>query len=198
MIDPRWVFLGAALGAAGSARYCIAIVHGRASPNLVTWILWAVAGLTAFLAQLDSGVGLPAALTLAAGLGPVAVVTTAMLSGRSRLQVDRLDVACGLTAVLALVAWLVLDRAPVAVALAVAADAVAAAPTIRKVWNAPRSESTLFYVLVGTGAVIALLTIDAWEPAAWVFPAYIVVLCGTIAMIATVRSDVLRGSRVRA
>ena len=197
MIDPAWVFFGAALGVAGSARYCIAIVRGRASPNLVTWALWAVAGLTAFLAQLDSGVGLPAVLTLAAGLGPVAVVTTAVFSRRSRLQVDRFDVVCGLTAALSLVAWLVLDRAPMAVALAVTADAVAAAPTIRKVWNAPRSESILFYVLVGAGAVITLLTINGWEPVAWLFPAYIVVLCGTIAIVATLRSGVLRGSRIR-
>lgn len=36
MIDPNWVFLGAALGLIGSIRYSFGIVRGLVRPNLVT------------------------------------------------------------------------------------------------------------------------------------------------------------------
>ncbi|APU20006.1 hypothetical protein [Actinoalloteichus sp. GBA129-24] len=68
MLDPHWVFAGAVLGLVGSVRYAFAITRGRVRPNLVTWSLWAAAPLIGFFAQLDSDVGLPAVMTLAAGV----------------------------------------------------------------------------------------------------------------------------------
>jgi hypothetical protein len=58
----------------------------------------------------------------------------------------------------------------------VAADAAAALPTIRKAWHDPDSEDVLFYVLVGTGATITLLTIRSWGPSGWAFAGYMLAL----------------------
>jgi hypothetical protein len=172
MIDPHWVFVSAALGLIGSIRYAVATVKGTARPNLVTWSLWATAPLIGFFAQLDAGVGMPAVLTLAAGLGPLTVVVSGLLSGHNRARLGKFDVACAAVALVTLVIWLGLGQAPLAVIFAVAADATAALPTIRKAWREPDSENLLFYILVGTGAAITLLTIDKWEPSSWAFAAY--------------------------
>lgn len=51
MLDPGWVFFGAALGLAGSVRYAVAVAVGQARPHLVTWTLWAAVPLIALLAQ---------------------------------------------------------------------------------------------------------------------------------------------------
>ncbi len=191
MLDPHWVFVSAALGLVGCARYAVATVTGQARPNLVTWSLWAAAPLIAFFAQLDAGVGLPAVLTLTAGLGPLVVVASALLSRHHHARLGVFDVLCGAVAVLALAVWLGLDRAPLAVLFAVGADAAAALPTIRKAWRDPGSENLLFYVLVGAGAIITLVTISSWEPEGWAFAAYMLALCALLVGIVSTRRRAL-------
>lgn len=187
MLDPHWVFVSAALGLIGSVRYAVATLGGSARPNLVTWSLWAAAPLIGFLAQLDAGVGLPAVQTLAAGVGPLVVVASGLVSRHHRARIGPFDVGCAAVAALALAVWLGLGQAPLAVFVAVAADAIAALPTLRKAWHDPDSENLLFYVLVGVGATITLLTISSWEPSAWAFAAYMLVLCVQLVAVVTAR-----------
>ena len=176
MLDPSWVFLSAALGLIGSTRYAIATLTGTACPNLVTWVLWAVAPLIGFFAQLSAGVGLPAVLTLAAGLGPLVVVVSALVSRHSYSTIGPFDIVCAVIAVAALVVWIGFDAAPTAVIFAVGADAAAALPTIRKAWRDPDSENLLFYVLVGVGATVTLMTLNSWTPSDWAFAVYMLAL----------------------
>ena len=187
MLDPNWVFLSAALGVLGSIRYAVATLQGRARPNLVSWSLWAMAPLIAFFAQLDAGVGRPAALTLASGVGPLVVVVSAVLSSHGRARLGPFDGACGVLALAALGVWVGLGEAPLAVLVAVAADAIAAVPTVIKAWREPASENVGFYALVGTGAAITLLTIRSAEPASWAFAAYVLVLCLVLVGVLVVR-----------
>lgn len=187
MLDPRWVFLGAALGLVGSVRYAVATLAGSARPNLVTWSLWAAAPLIGFSAQLDAGVGLPAVQTLAAGVGPLAVVAAGLAGRHRRARIGPFDVGCAAVSALALAVWLGLGQAPAAVLVAVAADAVAALPTVRKAWRDPDSENVLFYVLVGLGAAITLLTISSGEPSAWAFAVYVLVLCVLLVVLVSAR-----------
>ncbi|MFW6692815.1 hypothetical protein [Streptomyces sp. MAR4 CNX-425] len=192
MIDPHWVFASALLGVAGSVRYACAVVAGTARPNLVTWSLWAAVPLIAFAAQLDSGVGLPAVQTLAAGAGPLVVVGAGVATRRNLARLGVFDLACAVVAGAAVAVWLGLGRASAAVGFAVAADAAAALPTLVKAWRDPDSENLLFYVLVGTGAAVTLLTITTREPAAWAFAAYVLTLCVTLVAVVSVRRRVVQ------
>ncbi|WP_127469754.1 hypothetical protein [Streptomyces sp. B27] len=192
MLDPHWVLLGAVLGLAGSVRYAFATVRGTARPNLVTWSLWAAVPLIGFFAQLDAGVGLPAVQTLAAGAGPAAVVTCGLLTRRNLVRLGRFDVVCAAVAAAALVVWLVLDQAPLAVVCAVVADAAAALPTLAKAWRDPYSENLLFYVLVGIGAAVTLMTITSWAPESWAFAAYVFSMCAVLGGTVFTRRRVLR------
>ena len=176
MIDPHWVFVSAALGVIGSVHYSLSTVRGRVRPNLVTWSMWAAAPLIGFFAQLDSGVGLPAVPTLAAGVGPLTVVATGLITRHNLARLGLSDLLCAVISVITLAFWLGLKNAPLAVFLAVMADATAALPTIRKAWREPDSENLLFYVLVGVGATLTLLTITTWEPTSWAFAAYMLAL----------------------
>ncbi|WP_407566045.1 hypothetical protein [Streptomyces sp. 184] len=192
MIDPHWVFVSAVLGVAGSVRYAFAVVRGTARPNLVTWSLWAAVPLIAFSAQLDSGVGLPAVQTLVAGAGPLVVVVTGVCTRRNLARLGVFDLACAAVAVAALGVWLGLGEAALAVLFAVAADAAAALPTVVKAWRDPASENLLFYVLVGTGAAITLLTISSGDPAAWAFAAYVLTVCVSLVALVSVRRRTVR------
>lgn len=187
MLDPNWVFVSAALGLIGSIRYAAATLTGTARPNLVTWVLWAAAPLIGFSAQFSAGVGLPAVLTLAAGVGPLVVVVSAVLTRHSRWRIGPFDVVCALVAAVALLVWLGFDAAPTAVLVAVGADAVAALPTVGKAWRHPASENLTFYVLVGLGAAITLLTLDRWTAADAAFAVYMLTLCMLLVGIVTTR-----------
>lgn len=195
MLDPNWVFVSATLGLIGGTRYAWAIVKGQARPNLVTWSLWAAAPLIGFFAQLDAGVGLPAVPTLTAGLGPLVVLTTGLLAKQHRARLGLFDLICAVIASIALGIWLGLGQAPLAVLFAVAADAVAALPTVVKAWRDPDSENLLFYILVGIGATITLLTITSWDPAVWAFAGYILTLAIVlVSIVAGRRAWLARGT----
>ena len=193
MLDPRFVFLGAAIGLVGSGRYAVATLRGRSKPNRVTWLLWAAAPMIGFFAQLDSGVGLPSVLTLSAGVGPLMVLAASLLNRRSVARLTAFDFACGAVAAIAVVVWLALGDAPLAVLFAVAADAVGAVPTVRKAWRDPGSENTVFYVLIGVNAAITLLTLTDWSPQNGAFAAYMIALSLTLITVITAR----RSSRRR-
>ncbi|SDT72334.1 hypothetical protein [Jiangella sp. DSM 45060] len=188
MIDQNWVVLSAALGLIGGLRYAVATMRGRASPNRVTWVLWAAAPLIAFSAQLDAGVGLPAVLTLAAGVGPLIVLTASFAGRHGSATITPFDLACGAVSVIALLVWIGLGSASWAVVVAVAADAAAATPTVRKAWREPHTENALFYVLVGLGATVTLLTITDPAPASWLFAAYMLALSLTLTAVIAGRS----------
>lgn len=187
MLDPRFVFLGAVIGLVGSVRYAVATVRGRTEPNRVTWFLWAAAPLIGFFAQLDSDIGLPSVLTLSAGLGPLTVLLASFINRRSTARVSVFDLACGTVSGIAIVVWLALGEAPLAVLFAVGADAVGAVPTVRKAWRNPDSENAVFYVLVGVNASITLLTLVHWRPETWAFAAYMLTLSLTMTTIIGLR-----------
>jgi len=187
MLDPNWVYFSAVLGLLGGCHYSWAIVNRRARPNLVTWSMWAAAPLIGFFAQLDAGVGLPAVPTLGIGLGPLIVVVTALLARRHRARLGLFDLTCAVVATTALGVWLGLGQAPIAVFFAVLADGVAALPTVLKAWRDPDSENLIFYVSVGIGGVITLLTVSVWKPTVWAFAAYILSLSVLLVTIVTTR-----------
>ncbi|WP_375001583.1 hypothetical protein [Aeromicrobium sp. CTD01-1L150] len=142
----------------------------------MSWFLWAAVPIVGFMAQLDEGVGPPAVLTLSIGVGPLIVFLASFVNPRSVWRLTKFDLWCGALAVVALMVWLGLGEAATAVLFAVAADAAAAIPTVRKAWRAPVTESPVVYVLSGLNGVIALLTIREWNPATYAFPVYIVCL----------------------
>lgn len=104
------------------------------------------------------------------------------------VAVTGFDVACGAVSVLALIVWLGLDDPATAVIVAVVADAAGAVPTVRKAWRDSGSENVAFYVLVGLGAAITLLTVTSPAPSAWAFAAYVLGITVLLVTILVARS----------
>lgn len=178
MIDPRFVFLGAALSMVGTLSYALLTVRGEVRPNRLSWFLWAAASLTGFGAQLDDGVGLSAVLTFSMGAGPAVVFLASFANRSSYWRLTFADLLCGIASVLALAIWLALDDPQTAVLFAVLGDLAAAIPTFRKAWSAPGTENPLVFGLVAVNGIITLLTITVWDPAVWAFPVYATTLGG--------------------
>lgn len=183
MIDERWVYMTLVLNLVGSAHYIAMILKGQVRPNRASWLLWAIAPAVVFAAELDQGVGLRTVMTFGIALGPALVVIASYATPAAYWRLGAFDWACGALSGLALVLWAVTDSADLAIVLSIAADALAAIPTIRKSVTHPETEHPFFFLLVSLGGALTILTLQRWTFADWAFPVYIFVFPGLLALL---------------
>jgi hypothetical protein len=73
MINQNFVILGAIIATIGSLSYLIDTIKGKVKPNRVSFLLWSLAPLIAFVAELKQGVGLQALMTFVVGFLPLTI-----------------------------------------------------------------------------------------------------------------------------
>jgi uncharacterized membrane protein len=174
VISVNWIYLGAAIGALGTAVYLRDTLRGTTKPNRVTWLLWAVAPLLAAAVELDEGVGLRALPTFMVGFMPLLVFAASFHNPESVWKVRRIDYACGLMSVVGTIVWLATRNGVLAISAAIAADFLAGVPTVMKSWTHPETETVHSYVGAVLSMVILLLTVDHWTFDVVAFPVFIV------------------------
>jgi hypothetical protein len=173
MISDKFVLLGLLLQIYGCTRYTLDTLRGKTKPNRVSWLIWSVAPIIAFAAELDKEAGLRSVMTLSVGLSPAIVLAASFVNRKAYWKLSWLDYVCGLLAVLGLVLWAIFRDGNVAIAFSVLADFLAAVPTLIKSFNFPETETVAAYSVAIVNAGIALLTIDHWNLANSAFPIYI-------------------------
>jgi hypothetical protein len=175
VLDPRFVFLAAALSVFGSTSYVRDTLRGTTSPHRVTWGLWALEGILAFIVEVQQHVGLASIMTLALGFAPLVVVLASFKNPLAVWRVDRVDIACGVVSLAGLVFWALVNEPTVALVSFVSADFIAALPTYRKSWSRPESETPRMFVMGTVNTGITLLTLKHFTTAGALFPGVIMV-----------------------
>jgi hypothetical protein len=183
VIDPRFVYLAAALSLVGAYGYIRDTLRGDTSPNRVTWSLWGVEGVLAFCVEVQQHVGLAALMTLMLGLVPCAVVVASFRNPHGSWKLGAFDVVCGAVSIGGLVFWALINEPTVALVSFVVADQMAALPTIRKSWLAPSTESPRLFFLGSTNCAITLLTLTKLTTAGVLFPGCILVADLTMGLL---------------
>jgi hypothetical protein len=102
-------------------------------------------------------------------------------------RLHRLDYVCGGLSVMGTLGWLLTRQGLVALSAALAADALAAVPTIVKTWNHPESESVGVYLGAFVNATITLLTVTSISAPEVAFPLYIAVVATVQLVLLTMR-----------
>jgi hypothetical protein len=185
VIDERFVLLGALFVTVGGVSYLLDTLHGRNQPNKVTWLLWGLAPLMAFAAQVSEGVGIAAVATFAVGFMPLTIFAASFVNSQSGWRTTPFDIICGVLSILGLLLWAVTSDANLAIMFAIIADLLAAVPTIIKAWNRPETESgTLFWLGIVNGA-IGLLIVDSWTFENYAFIGYILLINTFLATLIT-------------
>jgi hypothetical protein len=98
---------GTALNFAACLSYIRAILNGDATPNRVTWFLWALVPVIAGAAQLRAGVGISTLVVLSVGAGPACIVLASFAKGTGSWKLGPFDYACGACSLAALALWAV-------------------------------------------------------------------------------------------
>ena len=173
MIDPRFVFLATALSAVGAANYVRDTMRGSTSPHRVTWGLWALEGILAFVVEVQQHVGLASTMTLALGLVPLLVVIVSFKNPHAVWRIDRIDVVCAVVSLSGLVFWAVVNQPILALISFAVADFMAALPTYRKSWTHPETETARMFVLGTVNTGITLLTLKHFTTDGALFPGVI-------------------------
>ena len=187
MIDPRFVFLAAFLSLIGAYGYLRDTLRGETSPNRVTWGLWGLEGVLAFVVEIQQHVGLAAVMTLMLGFVPCVVIVASFKNPHSVWKIGSFDLFCGAISVAGLVVWAVINQPTIALLSFVAADQVAALPTVRKSWIAPASESPRVFFMGFLNCGITLLTLRHFTTAGVLFPGCVLVMDLVIGLVIVTR-----------
>ena len=182
------MFLAAFLSLIGAFGYVRDTLRGETSPNRVTWGLWGLEGILGFVVELQQRVGLAAVMTLMLGLVPCVVLAASFKNPHSVWKIGRFDVCCGAISVAGLVFWSVVHQPTVALLSFVAADQVAALPTVRKSWLAPASESPRVFFMGFLNCGITLMTLRHFTTAGVLFPGCVLVMDLMIGVLIVTRA----------
>ena len=197
MLDVHFVILGAVIGLGGMLSYVRDTIRGVTQPNRVTWFMWSLAPFIAFAAEIQAGVGLRSLMTFVIGFGPLLILAASFVNRQAAWQIGPFDWLCGALSAAGLITWLVTRHGTVAVVASIAADALAATPTLRKSWSAPETESASAYVTAAVNALITVLTIDRFTTADAAFPLYILVIASVESVLVIARFGPRLSSRRR-
>ena len=176
MINQNFVIVGAIIAAIGSLSYLIDTVKGRVKPNRISFLLWSLAPLIAFFAEIKQGVGIQALMTFIVGILPLTIFIASFVNKKAVWNLTGFDLICGALSIIGLVFWYITKSGNIAIIFSIVADALAAVPTVVKSFNYPETESAWPYFASTISAILTLLTVTVWNVANIAFPLYIVLI----------------------
>lgn len=176
MINENFVLIGVLLQFLGGSSYLFLTLKGKVKPNRVSWVLWAIAPLIAFAAEIKQGVGIRSLVTFMAGFMPLLILVASFVNKKSVWKLGMLDFICGILSVLGLILWMMTGVGNIAIFFGIFADGLAAMPTIIKSYFFPETESYIIYLFGGISSIIALLTISNWNFANFGFLIYLLLV----------------------
>ncbi|MGB7120717.1 MAG: hypothetical protein WBE02_13380 [Bradyrhizobium sp.] len=174
---------GAVINFVACLSYVRAILKREATPNRVTWLLWALVPLIAAAAQWRAGVGISTLVVLSVGAGPACVVLASFVRGTGSWRLGPFDYLCGACSLAALALWAITGDPVTAIVLSILADAAAALPTLRKAWLAPGTEDRRAYLISLVGMALGIFSVQEATFTAYAFNAYLVAVSGLLVLI---------------
>jgi hypothetical protein len=157
-----------ALAFVGYVPYFRDILKGKTTPHLFTWLVWTLAvGISAAL-QIYGGAKSGAWTTVAVTIICLGVLTLSIKKGTKNIK--KVDIIFLVLALLSLFFWLVIDKPIWSAILIVATDLLGFAPTIRKTWNDPHSETLSMYKITGIRHALSIVALAQYNILTLLYP----------------------------
>jgi hypothetical protein len=169
------VFAAAIASLIAAGLYIRAMIKGQTRPNRVTWLMWSIAPFIATAAEIYSGVTWAVIPVFMTGFAPFLIFCASFFT-KAYWKLCRFDYFCGGISALALVLWVVTMEPVLSIILAIAADAIASIPTLKKAYRNPETESVWPFITGIFNAVAALVVAVTWSFTEISFPIYLLAI----------------------
>ena len=153
----------------GYIPYIRDIVKGKTKPHVYSWFLLGFLTLIAFALQLSDKAGSGAFVTLAAAIMCFVVIIFGFIY-KSKVKIVKSDTIFLIFAIISLGLWLIAKQPVLSVILTVIIDLLGFAPTIRKSWNNPFSETLTFYYLNSIRFGLAIIALQKYSLLTALYP----------------------------
>src|SRR3989339_1216413 len=153
----------------GYIPYIRDIVKGKTKPHVYSWFIWGFVTLIAFALQLSDKAGSGAFVTLAAAIMCFVVIIFGFIY-KSKVKIVKSDTIFLIFAIISLGLWLIAKQPVLSVILTVIIDLLGFAPTIRKSWNNPFSETLTFYYLNSIRFGLAIIALQKYSLLTALYP----------------------------
>ena len=153
----------------GYIPYLRDILKGKTIPHVYSWFLWGFVTAIAFALQMSDNAGMGAFVTLAAAI----MCTTVFVLGimrRGKKDITKSDTIFLILAFVSLLIWLFAKQPVISVLLATTVDLLGFAPTIRKSWAKPYSETLSFYFLNTIRFILAVISLQRYTIITALYP----------------------------
>jgi hypothetical protein len=155
-MKPALLIAASLFSLTGTTDYVLSILRGKTKPHrttrLVLFIVAIVNLVGSLAAHAQGGILLLALFFFGRSLLLALLSIKHGVGGTSRL-----DIVCGVVALLGIVAWLATGDGVWALIFAILADAFAYVSAIIKTWKLPKSEAPLLYWMEGIAAILAIV-----------------------------------------
>ena len=167
--------------------YAIRTHQGLIKPNITSWSLWAVIGLSILLTYKSSGAEANVWPAVFGFTNPLLIALLACKHRSEWTKPNDVDKTCLIISLVSLGTWAITrqeqDLVQFALYMAIVADAVAAIPTINLVWQKPESDRPFAWSLYAIGYGLSMLAITEHTFANWVLPLYMFFGGGSVAIM---------------
>ncbi len=187
MIKPYLGILATAITIVAFIPYIQSILIGKTKPHVFSWLIWGLATVIVFFAQLADGAGAGA---WSIGVSGAVTLYIAWLAYRrcSGSAITNLDWLFFIFALASLPLWYITDNPFWAVIILTTVDTLGFGPTFRNAYHHPYQEQLLLYVLMTIRNLIAIAALEYYSWTTVLFPAFISFTCIVfIAMVAARR-----------
>ena len=156
----------------GYVPYIIDILKRKTTPHTFTFLIWGLARSITWALQVHGGAGVGAWITFAVSAVCIFIFFLCLKYGEK--SITRSDILFFALALFSLFLWLVVKQPLLSVILVVLTDVLGFAPTIRKSWNKPHSETLFTWWVAAFRHALGIIALEKFNiftllyPVAWV------------------------------
>lgn len=160
-VKVAFAVIAAVLAIVGNVPYVIDVFKGKVKPHTYSWFAWSIVSCIVLFGQIAKGAGIGALPTAAAEVFTILIFLLSLLYGfKHPTRSDKIFLALALLGILP---WILTKDPTLSVVIAVAIDAAAFVPTLRKTWSEPKTEDSVLYAMNVARHGLALGSLQAYN-----------------------------------
>jgi len=176
------------------APYFRDLLKGKTKPHIFSWFIWAIVTSIIYALQVSAGAGLGSLVTLAVAVISLLIFILGFKNGNKNIK--KIDIVFLVLALLAIPLWLVIDQPVLSIILLSIIDMLGFAPTVRKSWDDPYSETLSLYTITTFRHGLSIFALANYNIVTLLFPTTWVIANALFSIMLIVRRKVKDNSTI--